>query len=71
MALTKFAFTNIKHFFPEYPLAWLSDEMEASLPQELDFQREAVNIHRVKEYFSHVSGNLPLVVPSGTSPCLP
>lgn len=30
MALTRFAFTNIKYFFPEYPLTWLSDEMEAS-----------------------------------------
>jgi len=30
MALTKFTFTNIKYFFPEYPLTWLSDEMEAS-----------------------------------------
>ena len=30
MALTRFTFTNIKWFFPEYPMAWLSDEMEAS-----------------------------------------
>jgi len=30
MALTKFTFTNIKYFFPEYPMTWLSDEMEAS-----------------------------------------
>lgn len=30
MNLTRFAFTNIRYFFPEYPLLWLSDEMEAS-----------------------------------------
>lgn len=64
MALTKFTFTNIKYFFPEYPLTWLSDEMEASLPQELDFTMEEKNIKRVREYFSeHVSEELPLVVP--------
>lgn len=30
MGLTRWAFTNIRYFFPEYPLLWLSDEMEAS-----------------------------------------
>ncbi|KAF8250741.1 ABC1-domain-containing protein [Wilcoxina mikolae CBS 423.85] len=64
MALTKFTFTNIKHFFPEYPLTWLSDEMEASLPQELNFEHEAHNIRRVREHFSKVSEDLPLVVPN-------
>jgi predicted unusual protein kinase regulating ubiquinone biosynthesis (AarF/ABC1/UbiB family) len=30
MQLTRFSFEYIKWFFPEYPLTWLSDEMEAS-----------------------------------------
>lgn len=30
MSLTKFSFKYIKWFFPEYPMTWLSDEMEAS-----------------------------------------
>ncbi|KAH8155834.1 uncharacterized protein LAJ45_00846 [Morchella importuna] len=62
MQLTRFSFEYIKWFFPEYPLTWLSDEMEASLPQELDFEREASNIHRVTEYFKNVK-NTPVVIP--------
>lgn len=64
MALTKFTFTNIKHFFPEYPLTWLSDEMEASLPQELNFEYEAENIKRIQEHFRNVKEDHPLVVPN-------
>lgn len=62
MALTKFTFSTLKRFFPEYDLEWLSSEMEISLPQELDFQREAENAIRTKEYFSHMP-ELPLVIP--------
>jgi aarF domain-containing kinase len=60
--LTKFTFSSLKRFFPEYDLEWLSSEMEYSLPQELDFQREAENAMRTKEYFSHIP-ELPLVIP--------
>ncbi|KAG0639576.1 ABC1 family-domain-containing protein [Tuber brumale] len=63
MALTRFTFTNIKYFFPEYPMTWLSDEMEASLPQELNFEMEAKNIFRIREYFEGVE-NTPLVIPN-------
>lgn len=63
MALTRFAFTNIKHWFPEYPMTWLSDEMESSLPKELDFNHEAENIVRVRAYFDGLKKQLPLVVP--------
>lgn len=35
-----------------------------SLPQELDFEREASNIHRVTEYFKNVK-NTPVVIPKG------
>lgn len=62
LSLTKFTFAALKRFFPEYDLGWLSSEMEFSLPQELDFQREAANALRTKEYFSHIP-ELPLVVP--------
>ncbi|KAI9785679.1 MAG: hypothetical protein M1839_008696 [Geoglossum umbratile] len=62
LALTKFTFSTLKRFFPEYDLEWLAKEMDYSLPQELDFDREAENARRVREYFSHVKGS-PLVVP--------
>ncbi|KAK6499183.1 hypothetical protein TWF506_003815 [Arthrobotrys conoides] len=63
LALTRFALTNIKFFFPEYPMDWLSEEMELSLPMELDFEEEAKNIYRVIEHFRNVP-NTALVVPS-------
>ncbi|KAI9771361.1 MAG: hypothetical protein M1840_002331 [Geoglossum simile] len=62
LALTRFTFSTLKRFFPEYDLEWLAKEMGHSLPQELDFDREAENARRVREYFSHVKGS-PLVVP--------
>ncbi|KAH0563303.1 hypothetical protein GP486_002128 [Trichoglossum hirsutum] len=62
LALTRFTFSTLKRFFPEYDLEWLAKEMDYSLPQELDFDREAENARRVREYFSHVKGS-PLVVP--------
>jgi aarF domain-containing kinase len=62
LALTRFTFTSLKRFFPEYDLEWLSSEMEVSLPKELDFQQEAENALRTKEYFSHIP-ELPLVIP--------
>jgi aarF domain-containing kinase len=63
LALTSFTFSSLKRFFPEYDLEWLSSEMELSLPQELDFEREAENAMRTKEYFSHIP-SLPLVIPN-------
>jgi aarF domain-containing kinase len=62
LALTRFTFSALKKFFPEYDLEWLSSEMEYSLPQELDFVMEARNAIRAKEYFSHLP-KLPLVIP--------
>jgi aarF domain-containing kinase len=63
MALTKYTFQTLKRFFPEYDLEWLSSEMEVSLPQELDFECEAANAMRTKEYFAQLPW-LPLVVPN-------
>ncbi|KAF8458812.1 ABC1 family-domain-containing protein [Terfezia claveryi] len=65
IALTRFAFRNIKFFFPEYPLEWLSDEIESSLPQELNFTMEASNIERMRNHFSVIQPKTcPLVVPT-------
>jgi predicted unusual protein kinase regulating ubiquinone biosynthesis (AarF/ABC1/UbiB family) len=63
LALTSFSFSTLKYWFPEYDLTWLSDEMELSLPQELDFNLEARNATRAREYFSHVS-DAPVIIPA-------
>ncbi|KZM25074.1 aspartic-type endopeptidase [Ascochyta rabiei] len=62
LALTSFTFQTLKRWFPEYDLTWLSEEMEASLPQELDFALEGRNAMRARAYFSHVP-SLPVVIP--------
>lgn len=62
LALTSFTFTTLKRWFPEYDLTWLSEEMQASLPQELDFALEGQNAIRAREYFSHVH-DVPVVIP--------
>ncbi|KAK4496558.1 hypothetical protein PRZ48_012538 [Zasmidium cellare] len=62
MWLTRFTFQTLRYWFPEYDLTWLSEEMEVSLPKELDFREEGRNAMRTKEYFSHIR-NTPLVVP--------
>lgn len=62
LGLTRFSFRMLKRFFPEYDLTWLSDEMDESLPKELDFELEGINANKAREYFSHVK-NTPLVIP--------
>ncbi|KAI9651483.1 MAG: hypothetical protein M1829_002714 [Trizodia sp. TS-e1964] len=62
LALTRFAFSTLKWFFPHYDLEWLSREMDMSLPQELDFSIEGSNALRAKAYFS--GKGLPLVIPN-------
>ncbi|KAK3903826.1 ABC1 family-domain-containing protein [Staphylotrichum tortipilum] len=62
MTLTSFTFSTLKRFFPEYDLEWLSSEIEVSLPHELNFECEADNSRRTKEYFARIPG-LPLVIP--------
>ncbi|KAL9526929.1 ABC1 family protein [Sphaerulina musiva] len=62
MWLTTNTFRTLRYWFPEYDLTWLSDEMEVSLPQELDFRQEGKNAMRTKEYFSKIK-NTPLIVP--------
>ncbi|KAJ4361308.1 hypothetical protein N0V95_002010 [Ascochyta clinopodiicola] len=62
LALTSFTFQTLKRWFPEYDLTWLSEEMEASLPQELDFALEGRNAMRARAYFSHVPSS-PVLIP--------
>lgn len=62
MWLTDFSFKAIRRFFPQYDLTWLSEEMQASLPKELDFREEGKNAQLVAEYFSHIP-KTPLVIP--------
>ena len=62
LALTRFSFETLAYWFPEYDLTWLSEEMEVSLPQELDFQQEGINAMRAREYFSKVK-DAPVVIP--------
>ncbi|KNG87218.1 putative ubiquinone biosynthesis protein, partial [Aspergillus nomiae NRRL 13137] len=62
LALTRFTFSTLKRFFPEYDLEWLSKEMDLSLPQELDFRMEADNARRASKYFKEHS-DAPLVIP--------
>ncbi|TLD18869.1 ABC1 family protein-like protein [Venturia nashicola] len=62
LRLTHFTFVTLKKWFPEYDLTWLSDEMEVSLPQELDFRREGQNAMHAREYFSHCT-DAPVIIP--------
>ena len=64
LALTRFTFATLKRFFPEYDLEWLSSEMDSSLPQELDFRREAANAKRASDYFRSRT-KAPLLIPDG------
>ncbi|KAL3481579.1 ABC1-domain-containing protein [Aspergillus californicus] len=66
LALTRFTFSTLKRFFPEYDLEWLSSEMDLSLPQELDFRMEAQNATRASAYFKKHS-DAPLVIPEVVS----
>lgn len=62
LALTRYTFRTLKKAFPEYDMEWLSEEMDSSLPQELDFNLEGENAIRAKRYFS--TTKFPLIIPS-------
>jgi predicted unusual protein kinase regulating ubiquinone biosynthesis (AarF/ABC1/UbiB family) len=62
LGLTSFTFATLARWFPEYDLTWLSDEMSASLPQELDFALEGRNATHARNYFSHVR-DAPVIIP--------
>lgn len=63
MALTRFTFRTLKRAFPEYDMEWLSEEMDFSLPQELDFVMEGQNARFARKYFSE-NTNFPLIIPN-------
>ncbi|KAF2266699.1 ABC1 family protein [Lojkania enalia] len=62
LALTRFTFETLRYWFPEYDLTWLSEEMDVSLPQELDFEREGRNAMRARKYFEKVR-DAPVIIP--------
>ena len=62
LALTRLTFKTLRIFFPDYDLSWLSDEMESSLPKELDFALEGQNAIHASTFFAE-NARLPLVIP--------
>jgi aarF domain-containing kinase len=58
IATTRFIFDTIQRWFPEISIGWLGEEMEISLPQELDFQREMENALITSSHFEKVPGSL-------------
>lgn len=47
-----------------FPPSKLIMNYKYSLPQELNFEKEAQNIQRAKDYFRNVK-NAPVVIPNG------
>ena len=62
LALTKLTFKTLKKAFPDYDLTWLSNEMEYSLPKELDFAEEGENAMKARDFFSKKT-SFPLIIP--------
>jgi aarF domain-containing kinase len=62
LALTRLTFETLRRFFPDYDLSWLSDEMESSLPQELDFALEGQNAIAASNFF-RLNTKFPLIIP--------
>ena len=54
---TRFIFDTIERWFPEISIGWLGEEMEFSLPQELDFERELRNANLTKAHFEQIPGS--------------
>jgi len=55
---TRFIFDTIQRWFPEISIGWLGEEMEISLPQELDFQREYDNANTTRAHFAAIPDSL-------------
>jgi len=54
---TQFIFATIEYWFPEINITWLAEEMEISLPQELDFEREMENANKTRAHFEKIPGS--------------
>ncbi|CAO3665117.1 unnamed protein product [Rhizopus stolonifer] len=52
---------SIKRMFPDFGFEWIMQEMKESLPQELDFVREASNAKQLEKNFENCS--TALVIP--------
>ena len=63
LALTRFTFKTLKKAFPDYDMEWLSNEMEYSLPQELDFALEGTNAIKARKFFKEKT-TFPLIIPN-------
>lgn len=61
--MTRTVFAIMDYIFPEYPLLWLSDELQASIYVELDFTVEARNSARTAAYFKDYYDVTALRVP--------
>lgn len=61
--MTRTVFAMMDYVFPEYPLTWLSDELQSSIYVELDFVNEAKNSQRTAEYFKDFYETTALRVP--------
>ena len=62
LALTRITFQTLKKAFPDYDMEWLSNEMEFSVPKELDFALEGENATKARDFFrKHTS--FPLIIP--------
>ncbi|ANB11432.1 Mcp2p [Sugiyamaella lignohabitans] len=62
--MTRVVFSMIDYFFPEYPLSWLGDELQASIFVELDFREEAKNAMNTKKYFKDFYNATALRIPT-------
>ncbi|CCK73508.1 Cqd2p NDAI_0G05250 [Naumovozyma dairenensis CBS 421] len=65
--LTKTVFKFMDLVFPEYPLTWLSDELQSSIYVELDFTKEAQNAIKTSNYFKNFENLTALKVPKVVS----
>ncbi len=63
LALTRITFQTLKRAFPDYDMEWLSNEMEFSVPKELDFALEGENAMKARDFF-HEHTSFPLIIPN-------
>ncbi|CAN6605049.1 ABC1 family protein Mcp2p [Trichomonascus vanleenenianus] len=61
--MTRVVFNLVDFFFKDYPLTWLSDELQESIFVELDFREEGKNARRTQEYFKDFYNETALRVP--------
>ncbi|AAS53490.2 AFR119Cp [Eremothecium gossypii ATCC 10895] len=61
--LTQNVFNVLDVVFPEYPMTWLSDELQSSIYVELDFTKEAENAINTANYFYKYRKETALRIP--------